>query len=205
MPSDEIYAAIKRRDTALDGMVFSGVRTTGIYCRPICKARLPLQKNIELYPTAAAAEDAGYRPCLRCRPETAPFCPAWKGTQATVERAVTLINAGALNNSSVSELANRLGVGPRHLTRLFSEYLGASPTRVARTSRTQTAKRLLNDTTDSLLNISLQAGFPSQRSMRAAFIDLYGKPPSSLRKKKRTNLLLNTRILRDNQTNESHS
>ena len=185
MPSDEIYAAFQRRDPALDGVVFSGVRTTGIYCRPVCKVRLPLQKNIEIYATAAAAEGAGYRPCLRCRPETAPFCPAWKGTKTTVERALALIEAGALNNGSVPDLAVRLGVGTRHLTRLFAEHLGTSPTKFARTSRVQKAKRLLDESNDSLAEIALESGFCNERSMRAVFVDLYGRTPSALRKRKR--------------------
>lgn len=184
MPSDQIYAALLRRDSALDGVLFSGVRTTGIYCRPVCKARVPLQKNITLYPTAAAAETAGYRPCLRCRPETTPFSPAWKGTQTTVNRALDLINDGALNTGTVCDLALRLGVSERHVSRLFAEHIGASPTQVSKTLRVQKAKRLLNTTPLPLSQIALQAGFPSQRSMRSAFLTLYGRPPSALRKQK---------------------
>ena len=107
------YEAVQRRDPALDGVLFVAVRTTGIYCRPVCKVRTPLARNIEFYPSAAAAERAGYRPCLRCRPETAPFCPAWKGTKTTVARALALIEAGALDRDSVDALATSLGIGPR--------------------------------------------------------------------------------------------
>src|SRR5436190_17431766 len=121
------YDPFRRRDPALDGFLFVAVKTTGIYCRPVCKVRTPLARNVEFYPSAAAAERAGYRPCLRCRPETAPFCPAWKGTKTTVERALTLIEAGALDRDSVGALAERLGIGPRHLSRLFVEHLQASP------------------------------------------------------------------------------
>jgi AraC family transcriptional regulator, regulatory protein of adaptative response / methylated-DNA-[protein]-cysteine methyltransferase len=99
------YQALQRRDPALDGVVFVAVKTTGIYCRPVCPARTPLARNVAFYPSAAAAERAGYRPCLRCRPETAPFCPAWKGTRTTVERALALIEAGALDRGSVDALA----------------------------------------------------------------------------------------------------
>src|SRR5665647_176643 len=126
------YQAVQRRDPALDGVVFVAVKTTGIYCRPVCPARTPLARNITFYPSAAAAERAGYRPCLRCRPETAPFCPAWKGTRTTVERALALIEAGALDKDSIDALAGRLGIGPRHLSRLFAEHAGfSSPRRMS--------------------------------------------------------------------------
>lgn len=111
-------AAMLSRDPAFDGVFFVGVRTTGIYCRPVCRVRMPLVRNVSFYPSAAAAERAGYRPCLRCRPETAPFCPAWKETRSTVERGVRLIAAGALNANGVDALAARLGLGARHLSRL---------------------------------------------------------------------------------------
>src|SRR5215813_1316277 len=96
------YEALCRRDPALDGLVFVAVKTTGIYCRPICPARTPLARNVRFYRTAAAAEHAGFRPCLRCRPETAPFCPAWKGTRTTVASAMTLIENGALDRGSIT-------------------------------------------------------------------------------------------------------
>src|SRR5262245_52581937 len=105
------YDALRCRDPAWDGVVFVGVKTTGVYCRPVCPARTPLPRNVAFYQSAAAAERAGFRPCLRCRPETAPFCPAWKGTKTTVERALVLIEGGALDRVSVDQLANRLGSG----------------------------------------------------------------------------------------------
>lgn len=178
------YQAVQRRDPALDGVVFIAVKTTGIYCRPVCRARTPLARNIEFYPSAAAAERAGYRPCLRCRPETAPFCPAWKGTKTTVERALALIEAGALDNNSVQALAERLGIGPRHLSRLFVEHLDAPPLQVALSLRIQRAKRLLDDTDLSIALIASRAGFTSPRRMSAAFAQLYGRPPSALRKRR---------------------
>ena len=174
------YSALQRRDTALDGVVFVAVKTTGIYCRPVCRARTPLARNVCFYPSAAAAERAGYRPCFRCRPETVPFCPAWKGTRTTVERALALIEAGALDTDGVDALATRLGIGARHLSRLFAEHLDASPAQVAQSLRIQRAKRLLDGSDLSIAAIAGRAGFKSPRRMRAAFVSLYGKPPSAL-------------------------
>ena len=176
------YEALRRRDPALDGVVFVAVKTTGIYCRPICRVRTPFARNVEFYPSAAAAESAGYRPCLRCRPETAPFCPAWKGTRTTVERALALIETGALDKGTVDALAERLGIGARHLSRLFAEHLHASPLQVAQSLRIQRAKRLLDDTGLPVAVIAERAGFPTPRRMNAAFAHLYGRPPSALRK-----------------------
>jgi AraC family transcriptional regulator of adaptative response/methylated-DNA-[protein]-cysteine methyltransferase len=179
------YQALQRRDSALDGVSFAAVKTTGIYCRPVCRVRTPFARNVEFYPSAAAAERAGYRPCLRCRPETAPFCPAWKGTRTTVERALALIEAGALDKDTVDALAESLGIGPRHLSRLFAGHLGASPLEVAQSLRIRRAKRLLNDTELPIAAIAQRAGFSSSRRMSAAFAYLYGRPPSALRSSKR--------------------
>jgi len=178
---EQIYARMTVRDKSLDGLVFVGVRTTGIYCRPVCPARIPLARNVRFFASAAAAERNGFRPCLRCRPETAPFCPAWNGTRTTVERALKLIDAGALDDRTVDDLADRVGVGARHLTRLFRRHIGASPTQVAKTRRIQRAKRLLNTTDLSLTEIAEQSGFKSVRRMRAAFLELYGKTPAFFR------------------------
>jgi AraC family transcriptional regulator of adaptative response / DNA-3-methyladenine glycosylase II len=180
---DANYAALQRRDPAVDGVVFVAVKTTGIYCRPVCPARTPFARNVMFYPSAAAAERAGYRPCLRCRPETAPFCPAWKGTRTTVERALALIEAGALDRDDVAALAERLGIGPRHLSRLFADHLDASPLQVAQTLRIQRAKRLLGNTDLSIPLIAHRAGFSSPRRMNAAFSRLYGRAPSTFRKR----------------------
>ena len=178
---DTCNAARLRRDATFDGRFFIAVKTTKIYCRPVCSARQPLTKNICFYASAAAAEQAGFRPCLRCRPETAPFCPAWKGTRTTVERAMKLIDAGALDSGSVEGLAERLGVGPRHLSRLFNKHLNATPLQVAKTLRIQRAKRLLNGTALAMTAIAEQSGFPSTRAFNAAFAHLYGRPPSTMR------------------------
>lgn len=176
------YRAVQRRDPALDGVVFLAVKTTGIYCRPVCRARTPFACNVAFYPSAASAERAGYRPCLRCRPETAPFCPAWKGTRTTVERALALIEGGALGGDTIESLAERLGIGQRHLSRLFAKHLDASPLQVAQSLRIQRAKRLLNDTDLPIALIAERAGFSGSRRMSAAFAKLYGHPPSALRK-----------------------
>ena len=179
------YEAFRRRDPAWDGVVFAAVTTTGVYCRPVCPARTPLAHNVKFYRSAAAAERAGFRPCLRCRPETAPFCPAWKGTRTTVERALTLIDRGALDHGDIAALADRLGVGARHLSRLFAEHLAASPLQVALSRRVQRAKRLI-DTTDLAMHlVAERAGFSSPRRMSAAFVRLYGRPPSAFRNRRR--------------------
>jgi AraC family transcriptional regulator of adaptative response / DNA-3-methyladenine glycosylase II len=179
------YEAFLRRDPGFDGSVFVAVKTTGIYCRPICPARTPLARNVRFFVSAAAAENAGFRPCLRCRPETAPFCPAWKGTRTTVERALSLIRGGVLDHDGVSSLASRLGIGPRHLNRLFAEHLDASPLQVALTLRVQRAKRLLDGSDLPIAVIAGRAGFPSARRMRGAFVRLYGWPPQVFRARSR--------------------
>lgn len=176
------YEAFQRRDPAWDGIVFVAVKTTGVYCRPVCPARTPLPENVKFYRSAAAAEHAGFRPCLRCRPETVPFCPAWQGTRTTVARAVALVENGALDRGSVEALADRLGIGARHLGRLFVEQLDASPLQVALTLRVQRAKRLLDKTDLPIAAVAERAGFSNARRMSAAFHRIYGRPPSAFRK-----------------------
>jgi len=176
------------RNPDYDGLFFIGVRSTGVYCRCVCPVRLPLRRNVEFYPSAAAAENAGFRPCLRCRPETAPFCAAWKGTRAIVDRAARLItDEGVLDGEdglTVEALANRVGVGERHLRRLFRKHLGATPLEVARSARIGRAKRLLDATDLTLAEIALEAGFGSLRRFQAAFTQVYRRPPSALRRGK---------------------
>jgi len=179
---DTCNEARLRRDPAFDGVFFTAVRTTGIYCRPVCPVRQPLTRNVSFFPSAAAAERAGFRPCLRCRPETAPFCAAWNGTRSTVARALRLIEAGALDHGSVAELAARLGIGPRHLARLFERHVGASPIRTAGTVRIRRAKRLLDEGTLSMNDVAFRAGFRSVRRFNAAFQAVYGRPPSFFRR-----------------------
>jgi AraC family transcriptional regulator of adaptative response/methylated-DNA-[protein]-cysteine methyltransferase len=178
------YEAFRRRDPAWDGVVFVAVKTTGVYCRPVCPARTPLPRNVAFYRSAAAAERAGFRPCLRCRPETVPFCPAWRGSRTTVDRALALIENGALDCGDLDAFADRLGVGPRHLSRLFAEHLGASPMQVALSLRVQRAKRLIDGTDLPISIVAEQAGFPSGRRMSAAFSRLYGRPPLAFRKQR---------------------
>jgi AraC family transcriptional regulator of adaptative response / DNA-3-methyladenine glycosylase II len=176
--------AWQSRDAAFDGRFFIGVRTTGVYCRCTCPVRLPFRRNIDFLPSAAAAEAAGFRPCLRCRPETAPFSPAWNGTRTTVERAARLIiEEGALDGGvSVEVFAARLGVTSRHLNRLFTRHWGASPSAVAKTARVQRAKRLLNETNLPMLEVALQAGFGSLRRFNAVFSEVYKRPPGDIRR-----------------------
>lgn len=172
--------ARKNRDAAFDGLFFTAVKTTHIYCRPVCSVRQPLTKNVSFFETAPAAEQAGYRPCLRCRPETVPFCPAWKGTKTTVERALKMIEDGALDTGSVSDLADRLGVGSRHLSRLFARHIGASPIQAAKTVRMRKAKRLLNNGNLKMSEIAVQAGFSSVRRFNTVFRELYGRSPQEV-------------------------
>lgn len=173
------------RDPSFDGVIFIGVRSTGIYCRPVCPARQPLTRNVRYYPSAAAAEAAGHRPCLRCRPETAPFSPAWNGSRTTVGRALRLIEDGALDGAgTVEALAERLGIGPRHLSRLFARHLGASPGAVAQTRRVQRAKRLIDGTALPMTEIAAAAGFASLRRFNEAFRQAYRCAPTDLRRRR---------------------
>jgi AraC family transcriptional regulator of adaptative response/methylated-DNA-[protein]-cysteine methyltransferase len=173
------------RDPAYDGIIFIAVKSTGIYCRPVCPVRQPLSRNVSYYRSAAAAERAGFRPCLRCRPETAPRSPAWNGTRATVDRALRLIEDGALDQADVEALAGRLGIGARHLTRLFRRHLDTTPLAAARTARIQRAKRLIDTTDLGMTDIALAAGFGSVRSFNAAFQQVYRRAPSMLKRRAR--------------------
>ncbi len=181
-PHDVCYRALKARDPRLDGRIFVAVRSTGIYCRPICPARTPKAENIVFYPSAAAAQEAGFRPCLRCRPEISPDAAAWRGTENTVSRALTLIGEGLLDGEAgVEALADRLGVGERQLRRLFDQHLGAPPIAVAQTRRVLFAKQLIQDTQLSMADIAAAAGFGSVRRFNDAFRKLYRKSPRELR------------------------
>ena len=180
---DECERVRFARDPAFDGRLFIGVTSTRIYCRPVCRVRQPLSCNVRYFPSAAAAEGAGFRPCLRCRPETAPHSPAWSGTRATVNRALRLIEEGVLDREGVNQLADKLGVGARHLARLFHRHLQTTPTAAARTARVQRAKRLIDSTHYPLTEIADLAGFRSLRSFNAAFRQVYRIPPSHLRRR----------------------
>ena len=174
--------AVLARDARFDGRFFTAVKTTGIYCRPICPARPPKPENCRYFPTAAAAQEAGFRPCLRCRPETAPDLGAWRGTSNTVSRALALIDTGVLDDGDVDTLAMRLGVGERHLRRLFQEHLGAAPVSVAQTRRVLLAKQLLHETDLSMTDVALASGFGSLRRFNETFAALFNRPPGALRR-----------------------
>ena len=179
---DTCYRALQSRDSRFDGRFFVAVRTTGIYCRPICPARCPKLANIEFHPSAAAAQEAGFRPCLRCRPECAPDLAGWRATSRTVSRALALIGDGALDGGDVDALAARLGIGERQLRRLFDKHLGASPIAVAQTRRVLLAKQLLHETRMKMVDVAFAAGFGSLRRFNEAFRRLYGRSPSALRR-----------------------
>jgi AraC family transcriptional regulator, regulatory protein of adaptative response / DNA-3-methyladenine glycosylase II len=186
LPSGEVcYRALQSRDPRFDGLIFVGVTSTGIYCRPICPARTAKFENCSFFGSAAAAQDAGFRPCLRCRPETAPDLASWRGTSNTVSRALALIAVGALDGegNGVEELAERLGLGERQLRRLFLQHLGASPVSVAQTRRVLFAKQLIHDTRMPMTEVAMAAGFGSLRRFNETFRDLFHRPPSALRRK----------------------
>lgn len=179
---DACYRAVSSRDARFDGKIFTGVKTTGIYCRPICPARTPRSQNVLFFPSAAAAQEAGFRPCLRCRPETAPDLGAWRGTSNTVSRALSLIELGALDEGDVDGLASRVGVGERQLRRLFQRHLGASPVAAAQTRRVLLAKQLIHETRLPMAEIALASGFGSIRRFNETFQQLFRRPPSALRR-----------------------
>jgi AraC family transcriptional regulator of adaptative response / DNA-3-methyladenine glycosylase II len=176
------YRAISTRDGRFDGRLFVGVKTTGVYCRPICPARTPKFENASFYPSAAAAQEAGFRPCLRCRPETSPDLAFWRGTTNTVSRALALIEAGGLDEADVEGFANRLGVGGRQLRRLFHQHVGASPIAVAQTRRILLAKQLIHETSLPMAEVALASGFNSVRRFNEIFLEMFGRSPAKLRR-----------------------
>src|SRR5271170_5433771 len=191
LPDREIcYRSFQSRDARFDGLIFVGVTSTGVYCRPICPARTPKPENCRFFSSAAAAQEAGFRPCLRCRPETAPDLASWRGTSNTVSRALALITDGALDGdgASVESLAERLGVGGRQLRRLFMQHLGASPIAVAQARRVLFAKQLIHETQMPMTEIALAAGFGSVRRFNEIFRHLFQRPPSALRRKSRASV-----------------
>jgi AraC family transcriptional regulator of adaptative response / DNA-3-methyladenine glycosylase II len=184
MLQQDIYERARlSRDARFDGHFFVGVKTTGIYCRPICPAVAPKTENVTFYPSAAAASEAGFRPCLRCRPECAPGTPAWNGTSTTVQRGLRLISNGALDEGSIEQLADRLGVTSRHLRRLFTKHLGASPLAVAHTQRLHFAKRLIDQTNLPMTHVATAAGYGSVRRFNDTFRRTYGRTPRELRRR----------------------
>jgi len=178
---DVCYRALRARDARFDGRFYTCVKSTGIYCRPICPARSPKLENCLFVPSAAAAHQLGFRSCLRCRPELAPHVAAWRGTANTVSRALTLIAEGALDTTSVDALGERLGIGARQLRRLFDRHLGATPSAVAQAQRISLAKRLLSDSSLPMADVAAASGFRSIRRLNQVILDTYGRPPRSLR------------------------
>ena len=161
------------RDPRFDGKFFIGVIGSRVYCRSICPAPTAKEKNVRYFPTAAAAAEAGFRPCLRCRPECSPGTPAWLGTPNTVARALRLIAEGGLEDGGVESLAEKLGVGSRHLRRLFIQHLGAPPSAVAQTRRLHFAKKLIDETTLPMTEVAIAAGFGCVRRFNAAIRKIY--------------------------------
>ena len=177
--------ARRSRDPRFDGRFYLGVVSTGIYCRPICPAApAASSRHVRYFATAAGAHEAGFRPCLRCRPETAPGTPAWLGTSAVVRRALRLIQEGALDESSVPQFAARLGLGTRQLDRLFAVHVGASPLALAQTRRLHFAKHLIDGSELPMTEIALAAGYGSLRRFNDALRKAYGRPPRQLRRQR---------------------
>ena len=181
------------RDPRFDGKFFIGVVGSMVYCRPICPAPTAKEKNCRYFPTAAAAAEAGFRPCLRCRPECSPGTPAWLGTSNTVSRALRLIAESGLEEGGVESLAERLGIGSRHLRRLFLQHLGATPIAVAQTRRLHFAKKLIDETRLPMGQIALASGFGCVRRFNAAIRKVYKRTPTQIR-----------RLVRQKETSSEH-
>lgn len=173
------------RDARFDGLFFTAVRSTGIYCRPVCPAPVPKRENVRYYASAAAAEAAGFRPCLRCRPELSPGNDVWQRGDHVVARALKLIEHGALDEGSLEQLAARVNVGTRQLRRLFTERLGAPPMSVHTTRRLLFAKQLLTETAMPVTEVALASGFRSLRRFNAAFAQANRIAPRELRRQPR--------------------
>jgi AraC family transcriptional regulator, regulatory protein of adaptative response / DNA-3-methyladenine glycosylase II len=182
------------RDPRFDGKFFIGVIGSGVYCRPICPAPTAKEKNVRYFPSAAAAAEAGFRPCLRCRPESSPGTPAWMGTSNTVSRALRLIGESGLTDGGVEVLAERLGVGARHLRRLFLRHLGATPVAIAQTRRLHFAKKLIDETNLPMSQIAFASGFGCVRRFNAGIRKVYHRTPTQIRR-----LARQTKILPGNQ------
>lgn len=178
---DVFYQAMLARDHRFDGKFFIGVKTTGIYCRPICPAK-PKRSNVEFFLSAHAAELAGHRPCLRCRPESAPLSPLWLGKTAVVQRALRVIAALGYIDTNEDKFAAKFGVTARHLRRLFVDEVGLTPKQIAGNNRLNFARKLLVETRLSMTSIAHTAGFASLRRFNDAFKKRFERSPSELRK-----------------------
>ena len=185
LTDDQHYQALLSRDRRFDGVFFVGVASTGIYCRTVCTAKPPQRKNCTFYPSAAAAERAGYRPCLRCRPELAPGQAKIDAIGRLAAAAAGQIENGVLTERSVAELAQLLGVSDRHLRRVLRQELGVSPIQLAQTQRLLLAKRLLTDSQLSIAEVAFASGFSSVRRLNVLFKERYRLRPTDLRKTQR--------------------
>src|SRR5579862_8665432 len=177
---DLCWQAVYSRDARFDGRFFAGAVTTGVYCRSTCPVPFAKPDNILWFASAAAAESAGFHPCRRCRSAASPGTPAWLGTSAVVSRALRLIDEGALDSGSIDDLAGRVGLGSRHLRRLFVEHLGASPVRIAITRRVHFARNLIEETDLPITAVAGYAGFRSIRMFNHAMRTTTGESPTEL-------------------------
>ncbi|MBK7659366.1 MAG: DNA-3-methyladenine glycosylase 2 [Betaproteobacteria bacterium] len=180
---DQCFRALKSHDARFDGRFFVGVGTTRVYCRPVCTARTPLRRNCSFFPSAAAAENEGFRPCLRCRPELAPGYATVDANRRLARAAANRIEDGRLEDASLEDLATKLGVTDRHLRRVFKEEFGVSPVEYAQTQRLLLAKRLLTDTHLPVLEVAMASGFASLRRFNDLFKSRYRMTPMALRAK----------------------
>src|SRR5262245_25202478 len=178
---ESCYRAVKSRDRRFDGVFYTAVHTTGIYCRPSCPARTPASRNITFFPTAAAAQAAGFRACKRCLPDATPGSPDWDVAADVAGRAMRLIADGVVDRDGVDGLAHRLGYTPRHLTRLLGAELGAGPLALARARRAQTARVLIETTEMGYADIAFASGFSSVRQFNDTIREVYASTPSELR------------------------
>jgi AraC family transcriptional regulator of adaptative response / DNA-3-methyladenine glycosylase II len=176
------WQAAHSRDRRFDGRFFAGIATTGVYCRPICPASFGLPSNVRWFRSAQAAEAAGFRPCKRCRPDTSPWSAAWFGTLAVVSHALKLISEGALDHGNLEQMAERAGIGSRHLRRLFYRHLGASPLKIARSHRVHAARNMILETRTSLAEVARRAGFKSIRQFNHAMRATFSHSPTQLRR-----------------------
>lgn len=181
---EQRYRAVQSRDARFDGVFFTAVKTTGIYCRPSCPATTPKSQNVVFYATAAAAHDGGFRACRRCRPDTTPGSPEWDTRADAVGRAMRMIRDGVVEREGVEGLANRLGYSPRHVNRMLTEELGAGPLALARSGRTQTARVLIETTSLAMADIAFAAGFSSIRQFNDSIQQVYARTPSEMRGKR---------------------
>ncbi len=189
LDSTSCYQAVKTHDPRFDGRFFTGVTSTRIYCRPVCPAKVPKRENCRFFPSAAAAESEGFRPCLRCRPELAPGNASIDAGARFAQAAASLIEDGAVNGAGLEELANRLDVTDRHLRRVFFAAFGVAPIEFVQTQRLLLAKRLLTDTNMTATDIAFASGFQSLRRFNGLFKHRYRLAPSDLRKSARTSTI----------------